>query len=118
MIKKIVYALSDDGGANELDITDILYIEMRKKDIIYVARQGKFRGPRNLIEVEKYLINMGFKKLDRNKLVNIHAIKSIDSRRIMTKLDMENEGISVPISSKEMRRMKRNGSIPRNLLEE
>ncbi|BFH15522.1 MULTISPECIES: LytTR family transcriptional regulator DNA-binding domain-containing protein [Paenibacillus] len=118
MKKKVIFAISDQGDVIELEVKDVINMEMRGKDVVYVTGHGNYRNPRSLREVEKCFASEGFKRMDRGKVFNTKAIKSIDPRHLVAKFDIEEGEYCVQISNAEIRRIKRNQSVPRSLLED
>ncbi|GAA3401357.1 LytTR family DNA-binding domain-containing protein [Paenibacillus hodogayensis] len=64
-----------------LDLNDVLYINIEKRNIVYHTLDDKYLHLSTLTELYDHLFDNGFDLLDKTNLVNLHKIKKLDSKQ-------------------------------------
>lgn len=64
-----------------LDLREVLYINIEKRNIVYHTLDQKFYHLSTLSELYDHFFDMGFDLLDKTNLVNMNKIKKLDSKQ-------------------------------------
>lgn len=64
-----------------LDLNDVLYINIEKRNIVYHTLDQKYFHLSTLSEMADHLFDNGFDLLDKTNLVNMNKIKKLDDKQ-------------------------------------
>lgn len=64
-----------------LDLEDVLYINIEKRNIVYHTLDEKYFHLSTLSELYDHFFDSGFDLLDKTNLVNLHKIKKLDGKQ-------------------------------------
>lgn len=90
----MIYPVTKDpANAGEiiyLDMKDVVFVESDNRSVIFHTIDGTFYPliPK-IITLESHLVPIGFRKLDRTNLVNIHKIRGFDEHRAVVFFEPE-----------------------------
>lgn len=64
-----------------LDLEDVLYINIEKRNIVYHTMDNKYFHLSTLSELYDHFFDNGFDLLDKTNLVNLNKIKKLDGKQ-------------------------------------
>lgn len=64
-----------------LDLNDVLYINIEKRNIVYHTMDEKYYHLSTLSELYDHFFDSGFDLLDKTNLVNLNKIKKLDNKQ-------------------------------------
>lgn len=64
-----------------LDLEDVLYINIEKRNIVYHTLDNKYYHLSTLTELYDHFFDSGFDLLDKTNLVNLNKIKKLDGKQ-------------------------------------
>ncbi|WP_158289309.1 LytTR family transcriptional regulator DNA-binding domain-containing protein [Paenibacillus flagellatus] len=64
-----------------LDLNDVLYINIEKRNIVYHTLDEKYYHMSTLSELYDHFFDNGFDLLDKTNLVNLNKIKKLDNKQ-------------------------------------
>lgn len=64
----------------ELDLSDVLYIHIENRNIVYHTADEKYYQITRLSELEEHLSDKGFDLLDKTNLVNLNKVQYFDEK--------------------------------------
>jgi hypothetical protein len=64
-----------------LDLNDVLYINIEKRNIVYHTLDKKYYHLSTLSDLYDHFFDNGFDLLDKTNLVNLNKIKKLDSKQ-------------------------------------
>lgn len=89
------FVISSDGETDIVDIDDILYIEVEKKNVYIYTAENQFICHRSIASVEDELSSLGFFRVHRSYLVNMRNIVHFSNDTIELK-----NGETIPVSKR------------------
>jgi DNA-binding LytR/AlgR family response regulator len=67
------------GGVRKLEVSDILYIEVRNHDLLYHTREDSVLSRGTMAEAEEHLGDMQFYRCSKCYLINLEYVDSVES---------------------------------------